>query len=79
MSFSLEDWREINFESWSWSWEEIKTYYNSDPDNLYKLLNKKAYMRLWEHECGKLFIIYDTGRASKVQGNKVGDKRSEYG
>ena len=39
MSFSLKDWREINFESWSW--EEIKTYYNSDPDNLYKLLNKK--------------------------------------
>jgi hypothetical protein len=28
--------------------------------------NKIAYMRLWEHECGKLFIIYDTGRASKV-------------
>ena len=39
MSFSLKDWREINFESWSW--EEIKAYYNSDPDNLYKLLNKK--------------------------------------
>jgi hypothetical protein len=22
--------------------------------------DKRAYLRLWEHKCGKLFIIYDT-------------------
>jgi hypothetical protein len=28
--------------------------------------NKIAYMRLWEHKCGKQLIIYDIGRSSKV-------------
>ena len=25
-----------------------------------------VYIRLWEHKCGKLLIMYDTERTSKV-------------
>ncbi len=34
---------------------------------------------LWVHKCGKMYIIYDIGRASKVQGEHVGDKRRRNG
>ena len=41
--------------------------------------DKRAYLRLWEHKCGKLFIIYDTTYERRIQGERVGDKHRENG
>lgn len=41
--------------------------------------DERAYLRLWEHKCGKRYIIYDTTYERRRQGEWVGDKHRENG